>query len=171
MPNYVQNRIRVWGDSELLVKFIKRHIDSDGCFDFNTVIPEPKYKVETSSKYIIKDEEDAREHFLGWSGPEDWFNWYDWRKDYWNTKWNADGMFNMNFFDCGKILSGGVRVIHVNFETAWNPPLPVFEKLIRRYRNSLRVKVDYWSFENMVAGWLYWNSLDGCVDHECYDLR
>ena len=57
MPSWVHNIVKVKGNSKAIVKFLDRHVNSEGYFDFNTIIPEPKYKVETSSKYILSEEE------------------------------------------------------------------------------------------------------------------
>lgn len=46
--------------------------------------------------------------------------WYDWRRRFWGTKWNA-----MNF----KTEDADT----VRFDTAWTPPLPVIEKLAEMF--------------------------------------
>lgn len=155
MPNYIQNIIEVHGDSDELVKFINRHI-KDGYFDFNTIIPEPKYKAETSKKYILQDEDDARDNFLSTQYSEDrdgWFNWYKWRMDHWGTKWNASHNDKI-CFDTTRIIEENITTIQICFDTAWEPPIPIAKKLIQRYYKKLRIGWDWYSFESMIAGHL-----------------
>ncbi len=45
-------------------------------------------------------------------------NWYDWRIRHWGTKWNA--------------LNTVVEQNRIRFDTAWNPPLPIFAEIAVR---------------------------------------
>jgi hypothetical protein len=50
--------------------------------------------------------------------------WYEWRCQHWGTKWNAC------YAEVTDIGDGG---IHVNFETAWDFPFPIFKKLVAEF--------------------------------------
>jgi len=64
-------------------------------------------------------------------------NWYDWCVNNWGTKWNAyDTRVTDNSYD---------ECLEVIFDTAWSPPIGVYEKLAEQFP-----KVDieaYWSDE------------------------
>jgi hypothetical protein len=49
-------------------------------------------------------------------------SWYDWRVENWGTKWDIRefGFIEFNLGDCE---------IKLQFETAWSPPIPIFELL------------------------------------------
>ena len=48
-------------------------------------------------------------------------NWYEWRCQHWGTKWNACD---------AEITDNGDGSLHVQFDTAWSFPFPIFEKLV-----------------------------------------
>ncbi|HKD36266.1 MAG TPA: hypothetical protein VKB78_05680, partial [Pirellulales bacterium] len=47
--------------------------------------------------------------------------WHEWCSDHWGTKWNA--------YDAG-VTNNEDGSLHVNFDTAWSFPFPIFEKLV-----------------------------------------
>ena len=48
-------------------------------------------------------------------------NWYEWRCQHWGTKWNScDAEVTVNCDDS----------LHVQFDTVWSFPFPMFEKLV-----------------------------------------
>lgn len=150
MPNWVTNVITVNGDSDDIIGFINRHINDEGYFDFNTIIPEPKYKVETSSKYILSEEE-MRKSLL--EEGDDWFDWYNWRLKYWGTKWNAQHAGKL-CFDLDKIAYEDIRSIKIVFDTAWTAPIPVAKKLTSKYKKKLRIRWEWYSFESDIVGYV-----------------
>ena len=56
-------------------------------------------------------------------------SWYDWNCGHWNTKWNVGDVE----FD-----RVNANTLHVKFDTAWSPPVPIFEKLA----SDLNVAID-----------------------------
>ena len=47
--------------------------------------------------------------------------WFEWRCEHWGTKWNA----------CDpEVTDNGDSSLHVKFDTAWDFPFPIFEKLV-----------------------------------------
>jgi len=149
MPNWVHNIVKVKGNSKAIVKFLDRHVNSEGYFDFNTIIPEPKYKVETSSKYILSEEE-MRKSLLD---DDDWFDWYNWRLKYWGTKWNAQFEDKL-CFDKEAILRDKIEAVDIVFDTAWEAPVPVAKKLCTMYKSKLKFKWLWVSFESNTAGYV-----------------
>lgn len=119
MPNWVTNKIEVIGHNAY--EFVKDFFNEE--FSFNKIIPEPATPEECEEKYILNNEEDARSHFLSWdeSNERKWFNWYDWRRDKWGTKWDIDT----------NELS--VSDSSVCFYMAWSCPLPVIVALSQKF--------------------------------------
>ena len=94
MPNWCENYVEISGQK----KQIKRLIETK--FDFNNIVPEPK-----------------------WNEGDD--SWYDWRCENWGCKWNRDPdeiNFVLNDTDDASEIS-----FYMN--TPWGPPLRIFETL------------------------------------------
>lgn len=53
------------------------------------------------------------------------FTWYQWRNKYWNTKWNACE----TYYDKD-------NPTEVTFDTAWDAPEPIFEKMCAMFPDS-----------------------------------
>lgn len=119
MPNWVTNKIEVIGHNAM--EFVKDFFNED--FSFNKLIPEPTTIEECEEKYLIKNEEDARSHFLAWDETNEkrWFNWYDWHCDKWGTKWDVD---------TDELSVSGTSVC---FYTAWSCPIPILIKLSQMF--------------------------------------
>jgi hypothetical protein len=91
----------ITGAAEEIARFKQTCIDEHG-LDFNALIPMPA-------------EVDNDEHVPG-SFPD----WYVWSCQHWGTKWNACRFHvEINEATCFKCT----------FDTAFAPPIPVFEKL------------------------------------------
>ena len=110
MPNNVTHKAEFFGKQEkvdFVLNILKTKVNDNGeqwtrHIDFNNIIPQPK------SLYLgdlgKKEEEQTR----GW-------NWYDWNRENWHTKWNA-------YYTA---QDGNT----ITFDTAWASPVPVMEKL------------------------------------------
>lgn len=104
MPNYVTSRIRVQAkDWEALKSAL---INEDGHVDLNKVKPMPD---SVYQEVLVGDPYTPP---AGYSE-----TWYTWSIREWGTKWNAS--------------STGIDPENneINFETAWDSPLPVIQKL------------------------------------------
>ena len=134
MANYVFNTLVISGQKEDLENFIKTHISSDkNKFDFNTVIKEPIKESDCPDKYNLNI--NKNEHIEILKGKE-WFNWYDWRYDFWGTKWNR--------VETRYYLDQQENLLYLEFETANNPVVNVVQVLINMYKN---LKIEYRFFE------------------------
>lgn len=119
MPNHVTNGVSIrHEDAQKLKKFadkaIKKNDDGDLTFDFNAIKPMPKH-----SETFFRDGglgQDERTKY----GEN---NWYDWSVKNWGTKWNAYSF---------KLISRNDNAVHIQFDTAWAPPTPIFEKLVEK---------------------------------------
>lgn len=84
--------------------------------------------------------------------PED-ANWYDWRIENWGTKWDIYDVSWTRIDD---------NTISLHFDTAWSPPVPVFEELV-----TMGFDIDARYFDE---GWGYigqFYAQDGKIDDYC----
>lgn len=110
MPNNVSHIAEFSGkqeDVDFLLSILKTDENDNGeqwtrHIDFNNIIPQPKSLFQGGIGR--KEEEETR----GW-------NWYDWNRENWGTKWNAYSIER----------EGNT----ITFDTAWASPTPVMEKL------------------------------------------
>lgn len=125
MPNETFNKILIEGSSKDIVSFFedaKRKADKKGNhsadFSFNSFIPEPSEG-----------------------------NWYSWRNDNWNVKWDASDVE----FDKKKLErlrnspSAKKEFITLQFFTAWSIPFPIFNYFMKNYK-SLKFYI-YYNYE------------------------
>jgi hypothetical protein len=147
MPNWTSNTIRAEGDETDLRAFLEAVKWQDQIFDFNRIIPMPELVrhafhgwrtvegQDVSAWYQIDPEdisfdekgarrftpeEEAALRDIGYS------NWYDWSIAKWGTKWNA----------CDPALLAGSAAdgfIEIMFDTAWDAPVPVMEKMFEMF--------------------------------------
>ena len=76
-------------------------------------------------------------------------DWYNWRCEHWGDKWNAQDT------KVSRLESGAIEL---KFDTAWSPPVPIFEAIAERFP-ELEITGDFidgqynWSGEvHIVAG-------------------
>lgn len=132
MPNWVFNSISVQGHPEDVTTFLE-HASKPSPFtpnelrqfNFHSFVTPPEDKVEqyhTVAGY-------SGGEFVG--DPD--FNWYKWNNENWDTKWNA----------CEEVVERGLGDYSlINFNTAWSPPMPVFNAMAEMFPN-LKFDVEY----------------------------
>ena len=77
---------------------------------------------------------------------------YDWCTKHWGTKWDA--------YDCDLEDGGSDAFVRINFLTAWSPPQPILEKILR---TNLSEGLEY-------VRWFYRDEADlfcGYLDEDC----
>lgn len=125
MPNWTYNTITVAeGDCDLR-QFLSEN-EGKKYFDFNLIIPEPKTKEECIEKYGEQYIDNENSHLMH-NESDEWFNWYDWHCDFWGTKWNA----------CNSYVEDNDDGKSANFDTAWDAPKPIFQKLSEMFPDCL----------------------------------
>lgn len=133
MPNHTENKLYIKSDKmeEIAQLVFAEELDHNGdkviFFDFNSLVPTPD------------------NIFQGDLGPEEEAlygvnTWFYWNRANWGTKWNS---YNTKF-EYGE--KGGM----ISFQTAWNPPFPVIEKLAARFPDA-QIEHKY-----LDEGWRYW---------------
>jgi hypothetical protein len=110
MPNHVINCLSIKGPKRELNKLKKAVTSSEKegvIFDFDKIIPEPEYEIPES-------------------------DWYDWRIENWDTKWNSYG---------NKLITFDGELTFW-FKTAWSAPFKVISTLVENY-SDLQIEHRY----------------------------
>jgi len=113
MPNYCDNSLYItFPDDEtysrLMEAWEKSKAEEKGFFQ--AVFPMPD-KIEIENDGIMPD-------------------WWVWRNDNWGTKWDVDGDF--------ELIHDGDLSYSAHFNTAWGPPLGVYEKLVDEWKCEVK---------------------------------
>lgn len=102
MPNHTDNRVILSHDDSKMIDDIYNVLNTEDTELLNHIIPMPKELEDTTS-------------------PSDTPNWYDWRIENWGTKWD---IYNAT---CDRM---DANTLVLRFDTAWSPPMPVYDKLV-----------------------------------------
>lgn len=155
MPNHVTNYLTVSGDPNS-IKQLKELVKGEDqqFFDFNKIIPMPKELEGTTSptrivsqaeydeKLRLKNEGKLHEFetlpitqamFDDYRQRFGFTDWYSWRTNHWDTKWNCYSINADNWDSENTIV----------FQTAWSTPLAIFEELSRKFPD-LSISVRYY---------------------------
>lgn len=97
MANYIRNIVTINESGERLQRLLDAIKGENGAIDFDRIIPMPKEEEE---------------------------NWYRWRLDHWDTKWNA--------YDINREVDFGDDR-HITFNTAWSAPYGIYLKLFAMF--------------------------------------
>ena len=121
MPNWVHNSTKIIGDKKAVENCVASLEKEDeqgypNVFDFETIEPMPEEVRNTEPDRILG------------GGPKNRNNWYDWSCDNWGTKWNSCNAEVNNRFD-----DGDNHVIEITYDTAWAAPVPVWDKLAKKF--------------------------------------
>lgn len=128
MPNWVTNRVTVYGEPEQLAKFRERAgaatlLDDEPVFSFWN---------------FVRPSDDILDEYRGGEnlpvGDKNQNSWYYWNSRNWGTKWDA---CHAEFI--GSDTGGSIEYL---FDTAWSPPEPVFQVMIAEFP-QLRFSILY----------------------------
>ena len=144
MPNHIMNKWKISHIPQDKLQYILDKLtmvtkEGDRMIDFDLIIPEPRYKKDcpkdclVNSKSHVEIDEDRP-----------WFDWYKWRKKYWNTKWGAyDGYTHT-----------GKTYIILYFQTAWSFAEPIAQELTKLgYNLDIKYADEDWG--NNCGRWIY----------------
>jgi hypothetical protein len=117
MPNHVYQKIRIsdWNYTDKAKELAKKLLNEKNEFDFNLLIPQPE------NTFLGALGEKEREMCFEKKIP----NWYDWNQEMWGTKWNAYTT---------DVLRNEEDTLEFTFQTAWNIPKPIIEKLFNLFK-------------------------------------
>ena len=133
MPNICENELSIYAngdDQEALLKKLTKQVESEeSVFDFNKLVPTPDWdNTPNEDGELPVIDEDAPSFMqvkkFPLSGKSD-DRWYDWNRENWGTKWNAD---KAEVYVC----KYGDHV-QFKFETAWCAPVEILLALRDQY--------------------------------------
>ena len=113
MPNHITNCVEIRHEDKKKMDWIKscwKEEDGGQFLDFAMIVPPPK----NLFKGNLGEPERKK------CAEENIPNWYDWNCANWGTKWNSYH---------GELIEASEDVFVAQFETAWSPPEPIFDKL------------------------------------------
>lgn len=151
MPNHITNWVEIKGTeaqiTKLVIETLKEKENREAEFDFNGITPMPQELKETVSPPDIVDTQAEADKINADFATQPYpigsdqkikaitleernrrlvkygvTNWYDWANENWGTKWGAYEVF---------IEAQTGTSLVLQFNTAWSPPTPIFEKLVR----------------------------------------
>jgi len=142
MPNWCENEVTLTHSDPAQLKRLAEAFDS-GKF-LSAVLPEPDYTVTPVAKTYpefdaihAKTPED-REKALKNEPTIREDAWWDWRVSHWGTKWEV-GM-DKGRENYAQLNDAGTKLF-VSFDSAWSPPLGVYEELRRQ---GFGIAAYYW---------------------------
>jgi len=120
MPNWTKNELVIYNNDQTkistkeILKKICTYNEEDKSYelDFNKIIPMPKNIFQGNL-----GEKERKKYGKN--------NWYDWSRENWGTKWNANTEY----------IEHCDEQIFVEFTTAWNPVEPIVEQLREMFEN------------------------------------
>ena len=181
MPNWRHNVLYTLNSSAKKDNEIMSFLKSENSvFDFNNIIPTPQeLKVPFSNKGKIgielingtycgielssemkKECIELGKKYLSNTQKYGYPTWFEWRKEYWGTKWNAR---NVNIReDSGKQF--------IEFDTAWTLPLDIFFKLSSHFPGITFVVLSVHEFPEEKD--YYFQFLNGkCIYNSLVEMR
>lgn len=127
MPNWCTNTLVIQGDPEEMEQLVHIVEEDSKPFSLNSVIKMPQELKDQSSP--VRDEVVGKSNLEKY-GAKDW---YDWAIKNWGTKWDVDARI---VSDITSPMLPGLRTITYEFDSAWNPPLDVYDVLAARFPNT-----------------------------------
>lgn len=113
MPNYCNNSLTLNEDSnDSILDVLKEYFNEGNQLDFELIRPIPD-ELRNTTAPTPKDADPAHSKELVSKYGAD--NWWDWCVMNWGTKWNCE------VYDADKD--------HINFTTAWSPPIGIVKTL------------------------------------------
>ena len=141
MPNWVANRVYVFGSKDLLDTFAEQasktpitthEDDRESVLSFANFIAPPREAIDSGEYHATNGFENGKE--TG-NTPN---NWYNFNNREWGTKWDA----------CNADLERLDGQLSYGFETAWDCPMPVFEAMVEQFP---KLEFEFWWEEEQ--GW------------------
>lgn len=131
MPNWCMNTLLVNGPVDDVQRLLETVESSDTALSLAKIVTPPEEIVNSVSPQ--RNEEEA-EKLRALYGAVDW---YSWNVSNWGTKWDVTATI---YFDSVEHSHGystykdkEIRVVGMNFDSAWSPPIPAIAELSRQF--------------------------------------
>ena len=124
MPNWCRNQITIQSKDKKLIEGINNDLEGlNGKGLLHYMYPTPfELRDTTKGSHSVTNQK-----FIDKYGFD---NWYDWALHNWDTKWDVD--FELDFYD-GDCIYAKSAALLLEFNSAWSPPLAVWQKFVDRY--------------------------------------
>jgi hypothetical protein len=129
MPNWCSNTVIIQGEPEEVKQLLESVEEAGSAFSLDKVIAMPEALRGKSSP---ERDEDVASTNMKLYGAKDW---YDWSNLNWGTKWNVDAKITYDNGNNNPLINSK-RTVRIEFDSAWAPPLPVYEVLAARWPNT-----------------------------------
>lgn len=124
MPNWCRNQITIRSKDKELIRNLRDDLeDMNGKGLLHYMYPMP-YELRDTTK---GSDSKTNQEFIDKYGFD---NWYDWALHNWDTKWDVD--FDLDFVPLVR-LGFTYYELSLEFDSAWSPPLAVWQKFVDRY--------------------------------------
>ena len=124
MPNWCRNQITIQSKDKQLIRNLRDDLeDMNGKGLLHYMYPMP-HELRNTTKGWSNSE--PNQEFIDKYGFD---NWYDWSLHNWGTKWDVD--FDLKFVSFADIDTP--TPLTLEFNSAWSPPLAVWQKFVDRY--------------------------------------
>lgn len=123
MPNWCRNQITIQSKDKQLIRNLRDDLeDMNGKGLLHYMYPMP-HELRNTTK---GSNSETNQEFIDKYGFD---NWYDWSLHNWGTKWDVD--FDLEFVSFADIDTA--TPLTLKFNSAWSPPLAVWQKFVDRY--------------------------------------
>jgi len=123
MPNWCRNQITIQSKDKQLIRNLRDDLeDMNGKGLLHYMYPMP-HELRNTTK---GSNSETNQEFIDKYGFD---NWYDWSLHNWGTKWDVD--FDLKFVSFADIDTP--TPLTLEFNSAWSPPLAVWQKFVDRY--------------------------------------
>lgn len=124
MPNWCRNQITIRSKDKELIRNLRDDLeDMNGKGLLHYMYPMP-HELRNTTKGANSE---TNQEFIDTYGFD---NWYDWALHNWDTKWDVD--FDLDFVPLVR-LGFTYYELSLEFDSAWGPPLAVWQKFVDRY--------------------------------------
>lgn len=131
MPNWCQNTLLMQGDTDEVQRLLDIVKSSESTLSLKNIITTPEALTNTSAPNRDPESVEELTKIYGAS------DWYDWQVSKWGTKWDVTATI---YFDSVEHSHGystykdkEIRVVGMNFDSAWSPPIPAIAELARQF--------------------------------------
>jgi hypothetical protein len=154
MPNWCSNSVTITHEDPSKIAALAEAMNAGGFL--NHIIPVPQELTDTVSGSYGDPEEQAKLDARTAANIEKYGygNWYDFCVNEWGTKWEVDCSGTVT-------LSGDGCTVEANFDSAWAPPIQVYEAMLEQ---GFEVEALYHEPGMCFVG--KWdNGIDDCVEY------
>jgi hypothetical protein len=124
MPNWCDNTVLIKGEPLDILALMNKVSEDNNPFSLNKIKPLPDGLRNTKAPAKHNESQQKVDFNTKNYGAADW---YEWCVSNWGTKWNTSETLVVKVSD---------DCVNYTFQTAWAPPIPVYEELSKLFPNT-----------------------------------